>query len=134
MFYGEKALRGSHILGRLDLEAGAYVPSTVHRAENTGDPARVRVILEGLAAVAREVPVIPPPLPSSELAPAILAALGTRGAEAILDVRKLSHQERKAMGRRGLEWITANRDYAVLSKRFLAGVLDAPVLAGREAR
>jgi len=55
-------------------------------------------------------------------------------AAAILEVRKLSHQERKAMGRRGLEWITVNRDYAVLAKRFLAGVLDAPVLAGREAR
>jgi len=65
LFYGEKALRGSHILEQLELEAGAYILSTVHRAENTDDPARLRVILEGLAAVAREVPVIPPPLPSS---------------------------------------------------------------------
>lgn len=35
LFYGEKALRGSHILEQLELEAGAYILSTVHRAENT---------------------------------------------------------------------------------------------------
>ena len=45
LFYGEKALRGSHILEQLELEAGAYILSTVHRAENTDDPARLRVIL-----------------------------------------------------------------------------------------
>jgi UDP-GlcNAc3NAcA epimerase len=34
------------------------VLSTVHRAENTDDPARLGEILAGLAAVARDVPVV----------------------------------------------------------------------------
>ncbi len=79
LFYGEKALYGSRILEQLELEAGAYILSTVHRAENTDDPARLRVILEGLAAVAREVPVILPLHPRTR---ATLTRLGLDGEAA----------------------------------------------------
>jgi len=37
-----------------------YVLATVHRAENTNDPVRLEAILEGLAEVSREIPVVLP--------------------------------------------------------------------------
>jgi UDP-GlcNAc3NAcA epimerase len=38
------------ILGELGLERGRYILATVHRAENTDDPARLRAIVEALGA------------------------------------------------------------------------------------
>lgn len=50
LFYGEKAQRESRILDELDLAENNYVLATVHRAENTDDPARLQAILDGFAA------------------------------------------------------------------------------------
>ncbi|WP_420561180.1 non-hydrolyzing UDP-N-acetylglucosamine 2-epimerase [Tepidicaulis sp.] len=52
--------RGKALLEKLGLKDGEYVLSTVHRAENTDDPARLRAILEGLAKVAGQLPVLLP--------------------------------------------------------------------------
>lgn len=41
---------GQSVLDRLDVRRGEYVLATLHRAENTDDPARLRGILEGLSA------------------------------------------------------------------------------------
>lgn len=60
LYYGAKATGSSRILDELGLMSGDYVLSTVHRAENTDDPGRLRAIFEGLAAVAREIPVVLP--------------------------------------------------------------------------
>jgi UDP-GlcNAc3NAcA epimerase len=56
-----------HARGRLadaprpaGLPAPGYVLATIHRAENTDDPARLGAILDALEAVSREVPVILP--------------------------------------------------------------------------
>ncbi len=43
------------LLGTLGLEDGGYVLATVHRQENTEDPARLGGILEGLARLGRPV-------------------------------------------------------------------------------
>lgn len=40
--------------------AGEYVLATIHRAENTDDPARLAAIVHGLAALAQTLPVILP--------------------------------------------------------------------------
>ena len=40
---------------------------------------------------------------------------------AIIALRRLNSEERREMGRRGYEWILANRDYRVLAERFLLG-------------
>ena len=48
------------ILERHGLEARRYVLATIHRQETTDDPARLRAVVEGLATVAREMPVILP--------------------------------------------------------------------------
>ncbi|WP_243089948.1 non-hydrolyzing UDP-N-acetylglucosamine 2-epimerase [Thermus neutrinimicus] len=60
LYYGEKAERESQILQRLNVAPKGYILATVHRAENTDDPVRLRVILEALAQVHREVPVVFP--------------------------------------------------------------------------
>jgi glycosyltransferase involved in cell wall biosynthesis len=48
-------------------------------------------------------------------------------AAALARLRSLGAEELAAMGRRGLDWIRANRDYGVLARRFLAGVLPGAV-------
>jgi len=46
--------------GRLGLEAGAYVAATLHRPSNVDDPAALCAVLEALARVAGEMPVVLP--------------------------------------------------------------------------
>jgi UDP-GlcNAc3NAcA epimerase len=50
----------SGILERLELRAKGYVLATLHRAENTDHPQRLGAILDGLAQVARTLPVLLP--------------------------------------------------------------------------
>ncbi|HNT33204.1 MAG: UDP-2,3-diacetamido-2,3-dideoxy-D-glucuronate 2-epimerase [Candidatus Aminicenantes bacterium ADurb.Bin147] len=72
-------------LGRLGLEEGGYALATIHRAENTDDPARLKNILDALAEVARRRPVIFPVHPRTRKRiaaagwkPAVRAASGIR--------------------------------------------------------
>ncbi len=58
--FGEKARRESAILARLNLAAGGYALATLHRAENTDDPARLRAIVTGLMAVTADTPILLP--------------------------------------------------------------------------
>src|SRR5713101_2688876 len=58
LFYRGRARERSRILESLQLAPGKFVLATVHRAENTDDPARLRGILAGLAAVACDSPVV----------------------------------------------------------------------------
>jgi len=60
LHFGQLAHRVSTVLRRLGLEPQNYILATVHRAENTDDPARLEAVFEGLALVARELPVVLP--------------------------------------------------------------------------
>lgn len=60
LFYRAVALERSRVLARLGLETGGYALATVHRQENTDDPARLRSVLAGLRDVAAEMPVVLP--------------------------------------------------------------------------
>ena len=60
LFYAELARKRSHVLERLGLTSKGYVLATVHRAENTDDPEKLASILQGLAQVARTLPVVLP--------------------------------------------------------------------------
>lgn len=46
--------------GRFTSPRGGYILATVHRAENTDDPARLAAVVDGLLQVAREIPVVWP--------------------------------------------------------------------------
>jgi len=60
-------------LARHDLTNGGYVLATVHRAENTDAPERLRVIVDGLVTVSASIPVVLP------LHPRTRGALDTAG-------------------------------------------------------
>ena len=53
LYYAERAQARSRILADLGLERGSYTLATIHRAENTDDPARLAALFAGLAAAAR---------------------------------------------------------------------------------
>jgi UDP-GlcNAc3NAcA epimerase len=50
----------SQVLKRLELQPRTYLLATVHRSENTDDQGRLRAIFEGIAEVARQLPVVLP--------------------------------------------------------------------------
>jgi len=60
LMFREHAARPSCALDHLGLRNTPFVLATVHRAENTDDPARLKAIIEGLRAVAATVRVILP--------------------------------------------------------------------------
>lgn len=60
LYFGRMAEERSTILKDLGLQEKAYVLATVHRAENTDDPARLETILGALAEMARRVAVVLP--------------------------------------------------------------------------
>jgi UDP-GlcNAc3NAcA epimerase len=68
LYYGEKARRESRILERLKLKSKEYVLATVHRAENTENPSRLRAIAEGLCEVSKEISVVFPAHPRTRKA------------------------------------------------------------------
>lgn len=58
IYYGGRA--SADLLDGLDLEPRGYVLATIHRAENTSPGPRLEALVEGLAAVAAELPVVLP--------------------------------------------------------------------------
>lgn len=58
LLFGERA--DARVLTRLGLTPKTYVLATIHRAENTDDPARLRLLFDALRQVAAELPVILP--------------------------------------------------------------------------
>lgn len=54
------ATERSRILERLSLAPRSYAVSTIHRAENTDDPARFKAVMDWLARAAETTPVVMP--------------------------------------------------------------------------
>ena len=80
LHYGEKAERASSILRKLVLEDRDYVLATVHRAENTDEPRRLRAIFDALRRLAGEVAVVVPLHPRTRK---VLARTGWRPGKAL---------------------------------------------------
>jgi len=68
LYYGKKADCRSQILNRLELKPKEYILATIHRAENTDDPRRLRAIFEGFAEVTQEIKVVLPLHPRTRAA------------------------------------------------------------------
>jgi UDP-GlcNAc3NAcA epimerase len=60
LHFRERARQQSGIADRLQLGERSYVLCTIHRAENTNDPAILRSIFAALASLARIIPVVLP--------------------------------------------------------------------------
>lgn len=62
IYFAERAEARSSVLGEYGLKPHQYVLATVHRAENTDNPARLRAIIEGPEMVSRGVKLVVLPL------------------------------------------------------------------------
>lgn len=60
LHFGKKAEKCSSILTQLDLKKNNYILATIHRAENTDDPARLNTIFHALRKIATHIPVVLP--------------------------------------------------------------------------
>ncbi len=60
LVFGERARASSTILKKHGLEAGAFVLATIHRAENTDDLSRLKVILAAFKKIADKMPIVWP--------------------------------------------------------------------------
>jgi UDP-GlcNAc3NAcA epimerase len=60
LFFAEKSETAGDILSRFRLNSQGYILATIHRAENTDNLSHLKIILEGLARAAEEIPVIWP--------------------------------------------------------------------------
>lgn len=86
LHYGPKAAAASRILEELTLTPKSYILATVHRVENTDDPARLQGIFSGLARIAPEIPVVVPVHPRTRKALEQVEALaGTVGNLRLID-------------------------------------------------
>lgn len=55
LYYGARAEHRSRILDVLDFESKSYILATIHRAENTDDPLRMKQILTGFSTSSRTI-------------------------------------------------------------------------------
>lgn len=60
LMFGERARQSSRILDRLNLKAGGFALATIHRAENTDDLARLKVILTAFQRISENMPIVWP--------------------------------------------------------------------------
>jgi len=60
LYYGERAQEKSRIMQTLALANKAFVLATIHRAENTDNPERLKNIMATLNRIAGEMPVVLP--------------------------------------------------------------------------
>ena len=80
LYYAQTAEKQSHILDDLKLHPGSYILATVHRAENTDDPARLKAIFAALQHAGRDMPVVLPLHPRTRAA---ITRLGLAGNSCI---------------------------------------------------
>jgi UDP-N-acetylglucosamine 2-epimerase len=60
LFFRERAGNESKVLDRLSLKRNGYLLATVHRAENTDNPTRLKSIVEALCALSKSESVVFP--------------------------------------------------------------------------
>ncbi len=60
LYYREKAAGKSTIITRLGLAGVPFILATIHRAENTNDPARLTAICDAINEISRHTPVVLP--------------------------------------------------------------------------
>lgn len=85
IFYARKARQESDALDRLRLSRHGYILATLHRAENTDDPARLAAILNNLNVAAGMLPVILPLHPRTRQAIGKLEGFSLDPAVHIID-------------------------------------------------
>lgn len=60
LYYAKKAEENSRILETLSLRPKDYLLATIHRAENTDDPTRLKLVFSSLAEISKQLEVVLP--------------------------------------------------------------------------
>ncbi|MDP8205975.1 MAG: UDP-N-acetylglucosamine 2-epimerase (non-hydrolyzing) [Candidatus Electryonea clarkiae] len=60
LFYLNEISDNDKIINDIGVQSGKYILATIHRQENTDDPARLRSIFDGLCQISEEYPVVLP--------------------------------------------------------------------------
>jgi UDP-GlcNAc3NAcA epimerase len=89
LYFVERARQRSTILQELKVKAGRYLLATVHRVENTDDPARLRSILSAFAQI-NETVIFPIHPRTSRLLRAEDGASGERQTQRFGSIRSVS--------------------------------------------
>lgn len=84
LHHGQRVDASGRALGKFGLAPGSYVLTTVHRAENTDHPARLQAIVDGLEAVARQMPVVWPMHPRTRGVLQSMGRLATLSSQVLL--------------------------------------------------
>ena len=66
LFYSRLSDQKSDVMKTLQLDSGNFVLCTLHREENTDDPARLNSIIEAIDTIAKEYPVLIPLHPRTQ--------------------------------------------------------------------
>lgn len=66
LYFGKRAINQSQVLATLGVEPKQYILTTIHRAENTDDPARLGAIAKGLIDLSHRYPVVWPVHPRTK--------------------------------------------------------------------
>jgi UDP-GlcNAc3NAcA epimerase len=98
-YYGRRSSESDALHRRLGVAETPYALATVHRAENTDDPARLRAVFDGLIDVARTLPVVLPLHPRTRHALEALDLLSTVAARLTL-CEPLGYLDMTALERR----------------------------------
>lgn len=72
-FHGKRVDASGGVMAKLDLKESGFVLATVHRAENTDDPARLTAIVEAFRDLSTDLPIVWPVHPRTK---AVLQKLG----------------------------------------------------------
>lgn len=86
--YYSDLISNDTVVSRMGLENGKFILCTLHRAENTDDPARMSAILKSLREINKEVPVVIPihPRTKSKVNPADLDGIKCIDPQGYLDM------------------------------------------------
>ncbi len=68
LYYGGRVEEKSNVLEQYHLQPQQYILTTIHRAENTDNPLRLRAIFEGLSQAAKEISIVLPMHPRTRVA------------------------------------------------------------------
>lgn len=66
LYYSQFSAQRSNVINRLDLKGKDFVLCTIHRAENTDDPVRLKNIFDALNQISRETSVVLPLHPRTQ--------------------------------------------------------------------
>jgi UDP-GlcNAc3NAcA epimerase len=90
----ERAKSHGAIANRLGLAGRDYIVATIHRAENTDEPSRLQAIMDGLAMVSRQTPIVLPLHPRTR---ASLAQSGMTPANGVVLTEPLGYLDLTAL-------------------------------------